>query len=299
MMQPATMNLSAYAKFCSAIGYNVLETPNSVWIGPKHGFFSRMPLYETTPPQGEELETLFDQTRIIGVNYAVETGNRGTISHNYFIRDQNYNMKNLNTNCRRNVQKGLQNCQVRPLDFNELYRLGMPLNLDTLNRQGRSDPLFSNAEHWKRLCRAGAASEQIEAWGAFVQGELGAYMITTRLGSVVSVLYTHSRTTLLNAHPSQALYFTMIQSMMHTPGVTAVYNGAQWLTTGKGLDRFKQGMGFVTEPVVFVTQLRPLANRLLLNRGVRRTISSLGPLLLSHDVHHRIEAVLDMAAASS
>ncbi|MDZ4186067.1 MAG: hypothetical protein U1D97_13970 [Desulfuromonadales bacterium] len=141
--------------------------------------------------------------------------------------------------------------------------------------------------------------EQIEVWGAFVQNELASYIITSRLGPVVSVLFSHSRTNLLTAHPSPALYFTMIQQLMQRPGVEAVYNGAEWLTTSVGLDRFKQGMGFIAEPVVLVTHLRPLTNRILLNKGMRRTISSLGPLFLSQNFHQRIEAVLEMAQLSS
>jgi hypothetical protein len=293
------MNLSSYAKFYIAIGNKVLETPHGVWIGPRHGFYIRLPFYETTPPQAQELEFLFKQHRILGMNYAAEPGCKGKTSHNYFVRDHSYSMKNLNLNCRRNVQKGLNSCQVRPMSFDELQRRGMPLNLDTLSRQRRADPLISNEDQWKRLCRAGEELDQIEAWGAFVKDELGSYIITTRLGPVVSVLYSHSRTSLLTSHPSPALYFSMIQTLMQTPGVEAVYNGSEWLTTSKGLDRFKQGMGFIVEPVVFVTKLRPLANRLLLNSGVRRTISSLGPLLLNNELHQRIEAVLDMAEASS
>lgn len=293
------MIYSEYAKFCLSIGYKVLETSNSVWIGPRYGFFSRMPLYETAPPQAQELEALFDQHRLLGINYAAEVGCKGKISHNYLVRDQNYSMNNLSTNCRRNVQKGLNSCQIRPMNFDELYHLGMPLNLDTLSRQGRSEQLFSNDNQWKRLCRAGKELDQIEAWGAFIQNELGSYIITTRLGPVVSVLFSHSRTSLLTSRPSPALYFSMIQTLMRTPGVEAVYNGAEWLTTSMGLDRFKQGMGFIAEPVVLVTQLRPLANRILLSRGVRRTISSLGPLLLKQNFHQRIEAVLDMAELSS
>ncbi|MBE0504601.1 MAG: hypothetical protein IBX46_10780 [Desulfuromonadales bacterium] len=293
------MIYSEYAKFCLAIGYKILETSNSVWIGPRYGFFSRMPLYETTPPQKQELEFLYHQHRILGVNYAAESGCKGKVSHNYFIRDRTYNLKNLSTNCRRNVQKGLKSCQVRTMAFDELCRLGMPLNLDTLNRQGRSDQFFSNKDQWKRLCEAGKELEQIEVWGAFVQNELASYIITTRLGPVVSVLFSHSRTSLLSTHASPALYFSMIQKLMQRPGVEAIYNGTEWLTTSKGLDRFKQGMGFIAEPVVLVTQLRPLANRILLSRGMRRTISFLGPLLLKQNFHQRIEAVLEMAELSS
>ena len=292
------MDLTGYANFCAAIGYKVLETHHSVWIGPSYGFFNRMPLYETTPPQEEELEFLFRQQRILGINYAAEPGCKGKLSHNYFVRDHNYSVKNLNRNCQRNLQKGLKHCQFRSMSFDELHRRGMPLNLDTLRRQGRGDPIFSNAERWKRLCRAGEELEQIEAWGAFVQGELGSYIITTRLGPVVSVLYSHSRTSLLASHTSPVLYFSVVQQMMHTPGVEAVYTGPEWLTTSKGLDQFKLGLGFKAEPVVFMLQLRPLAHRLLINKGVRRIISSLSPLLLNNEFHKRIEAVLDMAKLS-
>jgi hypothetical protein len=184
------------------------------------------------------------------------------------------------------------------MGFDELHRLGMPLNLDTLKRQGRDDQMFSNEDQWKCLCRAGEGWDQAEAWGAFVQDELAAYIISIRLNNVVIVLYNHSRTTLLTSNSASALLFFVIQILMHTQGIEAVYNGTEWLTTKKGLDHFKQRMGFIAEPVVLVTQLQPLASRLLLNRGVRYAISSLGPLL-NKEFHQRVEAVLEMAELSS
>lgn len=293
------MSFSEYARFCSSIGYNVFETSNSLWIGRSYGFFCRLPLYVMTPPQKKELKDLYAKYHVLGINYATGPGGKGKISHNYFIRDRHYGLRNLNTNCRRNVQKGLNNCLVRRISFTELHRLGLPLNLDTLNRQGRSDQLLSEKDRWEGLCRTGEKLDQLEAWGAFVQGELGAYIITVRLNSIVSVLYCHSRSSLLPAHPSQALYFTLIQKQMQNPGVDAVYNGCEWLTTSSGLDQFKRGMGFIAEPVVLVMQLRPAANYFLLNSRVRHTISSLGPRLLRHELHRRIEAVLEMADLSS
>lgn len=159
--------------------------------------------------------------------------------------------------------------------------------------------MFTREEQWKCLCRAGEKVEQVEAWGAFVGGELGAYLISIRLGKVVSLLYSHSRTSLLTFHPSPALFFTVIQNMMRSPGIESVYNGPEWLTSGRGLDRFKQRLGFVPEPVVFVLQLQPLARRVLLNKGVRRIVSALGPRLLMGEFHRKAEAVLDMAEVSS
>jgi hypothetical protein len=293
------MIYSAYAEFCRLIGYKVLETPQGIWIGPSHGFFNRMPLYETAPPTEQEMKYLFKQHRILGVNYAAEPGWKGQGSHNYFVRDRNYSLRTLDKKGRWSVQKGLDNCQVRPMSFEELQRLGMPLNLGSLSRQGRSDRMFTSEDQWRRLCRAGERLDQVEAWGSFVGDELGAYLISIRLGSVVSLLYSNASTSLLTSHPSPALFFSVIQTMMKTPGVEAVYNGPRWLTDGEGLDRFKQRLGFVPEPIVFVLQLRPIASRVLLNRGLRRAISSLGPRLFNSEFHRRIEAVLNMADVSS
>ncbi len=290
------MDYTAYAKFCRLIGYKVEETPRGVWIGPSHGFFNRVPLFETGPPTQDELRTLFRRYPTVGVNYAAEPGSRGKVSHNYFVRNPNYDLKALKSKGRWSVRKGLENCEVRTISFDELHRLGMPLNLDTLARQGRDDSIFSDPDRWASLCRAGAKTESAQAWGAFVGDQLATYIVLIRTGKVVNLLYSNSRTDLMNFHPSSALFFTVIQTMMQTPGVEAVYNGPDWLTTDRGLDRFKQRMGFETEAVVFVVQLRPVVRRVLFDWGGQRAIAALGRWLSDRDVYQQIQSVLDMAA---
>jgi hypothetical protein len=293
------MSYTEYAEFCRFIGYHAEETPHGIWIGPSHGFFNRVPLYETTTPGEDELRFLFRQRSTLGVHYAAAPGSRGKESHNYFVRDQNYDLKTLNSKGRWSVRKGLRNCQVRPMCFDELHRLGMPLNLDTLARQGRDDPLFSDADCWARLCQAGAKVDGAHVWGAFCGEQLAAYVVFIRLGSVVNLLYHNSRASLMEFHPSSALFFTVTQTMMQTPGVKAVYNGSEWLTTTKGLDRFKQRMGFRTEPVIFVVQLRSMLRRVLLDWGGRRVINALERWLSDRDSFQSVQAVLDIAAMSS
>lgn len=290
------MDYTAYAEFCRAIGYKVEQTSHGIWIGPSRGFFNRVPLYETMTPTEDELRTLFRRYPTIGVNYAAEPGTQGRVGHNYFVRDPNYDMKALNSKGRWSVRKGLKHCQVRPISFDELHLLGMPLNLDTLTRHGRDEPIFSDPDRWARLCRAGAGTEGAQVWGAFVGDELGTYIVLIRIGNVVNLLYSNSRTDLMNLHPSSALFFIVIQTMMQTPGVEAVFNGAQWITTTRGLDRFKQRLGFEVEPVVFVVKLRPLAKRILLDWGGRRAIAASGRWLSDRDVYQQIQTVLDMAA---
>lgn len=291
------MNYTGYAEFCRRIGYRVMETPGGIWIGPSFGFFNRMPLYETTPPTREEMLALFRHYPIVGLNYASSPDGYSKISHNYFIRNRNYGLDTLDKKGRWSVKKGLANCHVRPMEFDELYRLGMPLNRDSLTRQGRTDPMFTNDDQWRCLCQAGKRVEEVEAWGAFVGEAIAAYLILIRLGPVVSLLYSSSQNSLLNFHPCPALFFSVVQAMMQKPGVEAIYNGPEWFGSGEGLDRFKQRLGFVPEPVAFIPRFRPLLSRILRRQKIRHAVSFIGPCLLNvnDDCHQRIEQVLDLA----
>lgn len=293
------MDYTEYAKYCRKIGYRVEETPHGIWIGIRNGFFNRVPAYETSPPSKKELNTLFRRYPVLGVNYSLEPGGAGQAGYVYFVRDQDYDLRSLGSKGRWSVRKGLENCQVRPLSFEELHHLGMSLNLDTLARQRRDDPIFSKPDQWSRFCQAGDQAEGAQVWGAFVGDELGAYVVIFRLGGVVNMMYQMSRSSLMALHPTSALYFTLVQTMMRTPGIEAVYSGPEGLWTKRGLDRFKQRMGFDKEPIAFVVQLRSIAKCILLNWGGRRVIDALSRWLSDTDYYQRVQGVLDTAALSS
>jgi hypothetical protein len=293
------MNYTEYAQYCRLIGYRVEETPHGIWIGIRHGFFNHVPAYETRPPSEDELRTLFRRYPVLGLNYSIEPGGQGKAGHVYFVRDQDYDLKILHPKARTRVRRGLENCQVRPMSFDELHRLGMPLNLDTLARQRRDDPMFSHPERWACFCQAGEQVEGAQAWGAFVADELAAYTVLFRLGGVVNIMYQMSRTRLMKLHPNPALTFTVTQTMLRTPGIEAVYNGPEGLSSSKGLDEYKRRMGFDKEPVVFVVRLRPVVKHVLLNWGGRQAIVALGRWLSDRDLYRKVQAVLETAAMSS
>jgi hypothetical protein len=293
------MNYTEYAQYCRLLGYRVEETPHGIWIGISHGFFNRVPTYETTPPTEEELHTLFRRYPVLGLHYSLEPGNQGKASHVYFVRDRDYDFKNLQPRMRTRTRRGLENCHVRPMGFDELHRLGMPLNLDTLARQRRDDSIFSDPDRWARFCQAGEQVEGAQAWGAFVADELAAYATLFQVGSVVSIVYQNSRTSLMKLHSNPALTFSVTQTMMRTPGIEAVCYGPEWLSTTEGLNKYKQHMGFDREPVVFAIRLRPVVKRVLFNWGGRQAIAALGRWLLDGDLHRQVQAVLDTAAMSS
>jgi hypothetical protein len=292
------MDYGQYAKYCRMIGYKVVETPNGVWIGPSHGFINRVPLYETAPPAEKELRNLFRRYPILGAHYALDSSGRGKASHGYFVRDRDYDLENLYRKQRTSVCRGLENCQVRQMTFEELHSLGMLLNLDTLARQRRSDPTFTNTDRWAHFCQAGERVDAAKAWGAFINGELAAYVVLFRIASVVSILYQNSRTSLMNLHPNPALIFTVTQTMMRIPDISSVYFGPGWLNTSQGLNAFKRHMGFEEEPVVSVVRLRPAARRILLDWGGRHTINVFDHWLRTNKLYQQVQNVLDIAARS-
>jgi hypothetical protein len=292
------MDYSQYAEYCRLIGYKVIETPSGVWIGPTRGFFNRVPLYETEPPSEKELYALFRRQPIVGVHYALEPSCRGKASHVYLVRDRDYDLENLYRKQRTSVSRGLEDCQVRQMSFDELHFRGMPLNVDTLTRQRRSDPTFADTDQWARFCQAGERVDGAQAWGAFVNGELAAYVVLFRIASVVSILYQNSRTNLMKLHPNPALIFTVTQTMMRIPGIDSVYYGPGWLNTSQGLNAFKRHMGFDEEPVVSVVRLRPAAKRILFDWGGRQAITVFGRWLWTNKIYQQVQIVLDIAARS-
>jgi hypothetical protein len=291
------VDYTEYAKYCRLIGYRVEETPHGIWIGISRGFFNRVPPYETALPTKEELHSLFRRYPIVGVHYSVEPGSQGKAGYVYFVCDQDYDLKNLDSKGRWSVRKGLRNCQVRPMSFDELHRLGMSLNLDTLARQRRDDPMFRNPDRWMRFCQGGEQVEGAQVWGAFVAGELAAYIVFFQLGEMVNCMYQMSCTRLMKLHSNPALTFTVTQTMMRSPGVKAVCYGPGG--PSEGLDEYKERMGFNRQPVVFVVRLRPVVKRALLNWGGRQAIAALGRWLPDRDLYRRVQAVLDIAAMSS
>lgn len=292
------MNNAQLARFLRCIGHQVEETANGIWDGVGYGFERRLPVYELTPPSEVEERFLFGRRPVVGLYYSLAQGSQGRAGGIYFVRNADYSIPQLDMKERRKTRRGLENCQIRQMGFDELYRLGMPLNLETLARQNRDERLFSDPEHWARFCRTGAEVEGAQAWGSFFGKELATYTVLFRLGDVVNIMYTMSRTELMKHHSSPALTFTVTQTMIRTPGIRAVCYGPEGLSGTIGLDEYKQRMGYQKEPVRFIVQLRPVVRFALLNQTTRQLFTALGRLRPSSDVYQRVQNILDIAALS-
>ena len=62
------------------------------------------------------------------------------------------------------------------MEFSALAETGHRLNEETWQRQGRGETGLSR-KHWQRYCQAAANAPDMEAWGAFVEGRLAAFVV--------------------------------------------------------------------------------------------------------------------------
>jgi hypothetical protein len=217
----------------------------------------------------------------------------------YLVRKPDYGLADVAPRMRTRVRRGLERCTVRRLSAPELAEQGLPLNQDTLQRQGRSDALFTRPERWAALCQAAAACSALEVWGAFAGQDLAAYSMVMQTGPVAVILYQMSRTAHLPLEVNPALNFTQAYELARRPGVAAVSFGHVGLDSTDGLDRYKRALGYQLEPLTFAVELRRELRPLLvsgLTRAVARRLRQRRPE--SH-LLQRLEAVLEIAAQSA
>jgi hypothetical protein len=270
------MSVESFASFLAAAGHRVIETKSAFWYDATRGFFLSLPSHlQLRPEQGELREVLRHQP-CFGVRFPAPVDGPGKLSYQIVCDVQDYGLEQLSANVRSKVRRGLRRCEVKPVPLAELAVSGRVADTDTLSRQGRTWR-FGGAQwdrYWKAADRPG-----MEGWGAFVGGELAAFLLTADLGDCVEFLLARSRSDLLDAYPNNALVFQVAEEMLVKRRVVRVTFGLESLEPVGPLDQFKFGMGFRREPIrqrvvfhpVLQTLLRSSAFRGLLHRfGERR-----------------------------
>lgn len=199
---------------------------------------------------------------------------------------------------RNKVRQGLRNCTVRPVSFEYLRDHGMPLNRDTLNRQGRDDPTFSQPARWARLCQAGRHIKGAGAWGAFVGEQLAAYMTTFFINGYSNILHQMSRTDLLASRANNVLAFVATREMLASPGIQGVSYGQASIRGLPELERYKVRLGYEKWPMRYVVVLHPLVRSILLSRAGDALRGGLNRLFPDHDVLKQLNGTVDIVRQS-
>jgi len=250
------VNPEVFAEWFRLRGARVVRTESSYWLGQSMRAFQAFPYHLTINPPEAELLTLLRAHNAICLRYSTAfDAPVGYPSYHAILEKQGYQIESLGKWARKNVRRGLRNCTVEPISFQLLARDGWVLQQDTLHRQRRHE--LRDHKRWERLCLAAAHLPGFEAWGALVQGDLAASVITFRMGNCCYMLYQQCKREYLTAHVNNALSFTVTQNLLRRPEVSSIFYGLHSLDAPPSVDEFKFRMGYTCKPVRQRVYLHP------------------------------------------
>lgn len=258
------MNAETYAEFLRGQGEHVIRSTSGYWHGRSMGVYQAFPYHRLIDPSDAELAEMFSRQRALALRYwlPAESG-RGCPSYAIVCEAANYDLAMLGHRTRKNVRLGLRNCTVEPISFQRVVDEGWELRQDTLNRQRRQ--LNIGQGPWRSGFLAAGELPGFQAWGAYVNRRLAAYLVTFQMDDCISVVDQKSHREFLDLNVNHAITFAMSQSALSQPGIRFVFYGAESLDAPPGVSDFKFRMGYVAKPlrqrIVFRPRVAALANQ--------------------------------------
>jgi hypothetical protein len=257
------VNPQHFVRFLERIGHTVREASGLYWCNTQRGVYSSFPYHRDVDATTVDLGRILKRDGLVArFGCPVE---QGIESFRLICDHPDYDFPLLRSRTRTQVRRGLEACRIEQVDFSLLQQQAIPLNADTLVRQGRKVP--SNlASYWTRYYHEAAQTEGAEAWAAFVGDSLAAYLISFTIEDVANLLIVRSSLQFLDAFPNNALLYRFVYDRMRSGDVKQISYGYESIQAGLGsLDQFKTGMGFRQAPagqrIELAGWVRPLVNR--------------------------------------
>ena len=252
------MNAEIFAEWLRRQGHRVIRTASSYWYDAGPRVLQAFPYHWLIQPSSKELQGLLFGHGIAALRYSTSFDMpSGKVSYHVVLEGKTpYNMEALRAQARNGVRRGLGYCQIECIPMERLAEEGWLLQQDTLDRQGRRRSM-SQAE-WQRICLAATDLPGFEAWGAIVEGELAASVLTARIDDVYCVPYAQSLSKYLNKHVNNALFYTFSRELLSRPGVSMIFYGLHSLDAPESVDEFKFRMGITPKPIRQHVVLSPL-----------------------------------------
>ena len=263
--------------FLQRIGHDVRESGGVHWFNCGSRVFSSVPYDRDVDARSIDLREILKSDGLV-VRFGCPI-DQGVPSFRIVCDSKDYDFPLLRSRTRTQVRRGLEACRVERIDFQQLLKLAMPLNADTLIRQGRKVPSELQS-YWTRYYQQAAVTKGAEAWAAFVGTDLAAYLISFMIEDVANLLIVRSSSQYLESYPNNALLFQFLSARLEDSDVRMVSYGYESIQSDLGsLDQFKLGMGFRKDPVgqriEFAPWFSPFINRFT-DAVTRRVLKSLG-----------------------
>lgn len=241
------MSAEGYKTFLENMGHRVVSSGGAYWFNVHPHVYTCFPFDKIMAPDDiKPGEILGRDGWFIRYPCALE---KGRPSFRIICNKRDYDLENLSGKARNQTRRGLENCEVRRIEFMELYDLGLKLNRDTLERQGRKLPAdFEN--YWRNYYKNADSADGAESWGAFCDGELAAYLIAFRMDKCSNILIMRSSRDHLNKYPNNALLYVYNKHILTESNMSEVSIGFESIQGDMDkLDHFKKGLGFEQEAV--------------------------------------------------
>jgi len=247
-----------------------VRSAGTFWYAVHRMVFISLPYDHAIRPTNLELLKLFSRTPALALRYPVAASGLNTNGGMMVCDRPGYDLSALQPKARNQTRKGLRECSIERVEFDALAEMGYPLNEQTWQRQGRSSTDLP-PRRWRQYCRAAAQTPDMEAWGAFVQGRLAAFVVCALVERSYNILHQSSHTELLSHDPNNALAFTVTKRALERTGVDRVGYGLKSVEVTEGLQHFKLAMGFSLLPLDERIVLHPLL-RFCLALGGRQAL---------------------------
>lgn len=226
-----------------AQGRTVIRTESCWWYnvyGQNRVYYSFPPSKRVSPGRSEikEIFKLAPQAKAIRFISPNEAAGRDSY---IWTALKPYGFETLTPKARNKVRQGLKNCQVRPIGLDELTLVGEKAQSDSMKRMGLPPKRQVFGSQMLK-------SQAYEAWGAFVDDQLAAYVVTFTVDDWAYIQIHRSVNEMLKYRPNNALLFTVISELLNRPHISTVSYGWEPLYDLDSLDAFKLAMGSQKEP---------------------------------------------------
>jgi hypothetical protein len=278
----------------AARGRRIVESGSALWHSTDGKMLMSLPYHLALDPEPGEMSELLRRSGSLGVRYPSIT-RQGAPGGLYVCRDKEYSIKTVQARLRSKVRRGLERCEVRVVNAEELLGQGLRLNQETMSRQGRYEAEFGELATFVRLVNAIEVSRYVVAYGSFVDGMLGAYAVTYEEDGWFHILHQMSRIDCLDHYPNHALAFTLTEAALAKPEIVGMSYGLKSLVNTAGLHDFKLRMGFECLSQNMVCELHPVASGVLTS-GLASVSVNLARRCFPRDQRlERVQAVISSA----
>ncbi len=262
------------ADFFRSLGHKIVQTKSCFWYSSQRFLYKNLPIHRNLDPTQSELARVMIRGTALAIRYPGTPGEAAADGGIYVCGDRDYDFASLTANARSHTRRGLARNTVEQVDFSDLAVKAYPLIQETNVRQTGKQSNRSES-HWRSFCSLARGWPGLEAWAAFVDGQLAAFIVAMLAEDCYYIHLQKSASSLLKHYSNNALLFTVMKSALARPSVGWVSNGQIALAAKEGLYHFKTSMGFEIHPfkeqVVFNPLVRPClwAGRAITSRAAR------------------------------